>query len=137
MLRRFNGIADYLDQELFCLRGLEGIDEKGSTKRTISRIHNIVQSVLEFQQHQRSMGIRDPKGIQVYASACSRKSRERAMLLAKMDEKDIHDYSREESILYSSSPSCSNKLTTVESNQVLTTKLELNFHKQIALARGA
>jgi hypothetical protein len=138
MLRRFNGIADFLDQDLYCLRGLEGIDEKGSTKKTMSRTHNIIQSVLEFQQYQRSMGIHDRKGIQVHASACSKKSRDRALYLAKMDEKYTHDcQQRGESILHSSLSSISNKVSTIESSQVLSAKLELSYHKKVSFTRTA
>jgi hypothetical protein len=139
MLRKLNGISDLHDQELYCLRGLEGFDEKGSVKKTMLRIQNITQSILDFQQHQRFMGIHDPKGIQVHASACSKKSRDRALTLAKMDEMYTHDYQIEEqSILHSSTQVNRNKVTTLESSQHLTTKKkEFNFHKHVSFARSA
>jgi hypothetical protein len=86
-LSRVNGNIADLDQDKYCLRGLEEIQRKRNNKKVKERVKNTIQSVLEMQRHQRLMGILDPKGIQVFACACSKKAREQALLLAKIDRK--------------------------------------------------
>ena len=77
-----------LDDNEHCLRGLEDLQRNGSVPDKKMRTRDLIQGVLEEQCNQRQMGITDPKGLQVRASACSKQARHRALLAGQNDEKE-------------------------------------------------
>eukprot|EP00542_Grammatophora_oceanica_P013171 CAMPEP_0194035162 /NCGR_PEP_ID=MMETSP0009_2-20130614/7623_1 /TAXON_ID=210454 /ORGANISM="Grammatophora oceanica, Strain CCMP 410" /LENGTH=279 /DNA_ID=CAMNT_0038676417 /DNA_START=36 /DNA_END=875 /DNA_ORIENTATION=- len=77
-----------LDESRYCLRGLEDWKTRTALRDKKSRIQNIVGGVLEEQANQKKMGISDPKGIQVLASACSKSARERALRIGVSDAQE-------------------------------------------------
>eukprot|EP00545_Synedropsis_sp_CCMP1620_P009871 CAMPEP_0119004132 /NCGR_PEP_ID=MMETSP1176-20130426/971_1 /TAXON_ID=265551 /ORGANISM="Synedropsis recta cf, Strain CCMP1620" /LENGTH=203 /DNA_ID=CAMNT_0006955809 /DNA_START=170 /DNA_END=781 /DNA_ORIENTATION=+ len=85
----FNATA--LDEDTHCLRGLEHFQKHGGVREKKSRTRSLIQGVLDEQFNQRQMGITDPKGLQVLASACSKQARERALFAAKNDEKEVKE----------------------------------------------
>jgi hypothetical protein len=85
----FNATA--LDEDVYCLRGLEDLQKHGGVREKKSRTQSLIQGVLDEQFNQRQMGITDPKGLQVLASACSKQARERALFAAKNDEKEVNE----------------------------------------------
>lgn len=86
-----------LDQSEHCLRGLEDLQKRGGIKEKKNRTRSLIQGVLDEQFNQRQMGIQDPKGLRMLASACSKQARERALLTGKKDETEakeiLHDAS--------------------------------------------
>lgn len=55
------------------------------------------------------MGITDPKGLQVLASACSKQAKERAISAAKKDEQEVLESLHESSLSHSSTFSMNSK----------------------------
>jgi len=87
-----------LDDNEHCLRGLEDLQRNGSLQDKKMRTRNLIQLVLEEQCNQRQMGITDPKGLQVRASHCSKRARQRALLAGKHDEKEALEILLESSV---------------------------------------
>lgn len=87
-IRKAGGDASLLDESHFCLRGLEHMRSKHTYKERRKNQRSIVRHVLDEQDRQRQMGIRDPKGLQVMSSVCTRWARDRALSAAAGDAQD-------------------------------------------------
>lgn len=83
-LKKADGNVSALDSDLFCLRGLEDSLVGGKEKFQKTR-NNIINGILDEQGKQRTMGINDPRGLQVLSRACSKQARERAHERGKSD----------------------------------------------------
>eukprot|EP00543_Licmophora_paradoxa_P001685 CAMPEP_0202447896 /NCGR_PEP_ID=MMETSP1360-20130828/6661_1 /ASSEMBLY_ACC=CAM_ASM_000848 /TAXON_ID=515479 /ORGANISM="Licmophora paradoxa, Strain CCMP2313" /LENGTH=267 /DNA_ID=CAMNT_0049065193 /DNA_START=76 /DNA_END=879 /DNA_ORIENTATION=+ len=82
-----NGEAEAPDEEEYCLRGLE--DNITGLREKRLRITNYIQGILSEQNRQRTMGVSDPRGLQVLSRACSKQARQDALLVGKNDARDV------------------------------------------------
>ena len=99
------------------------------------RTRDLIQGVLEEQCNQRQMGITDPKGLQVRASACSKQARQRALLAGQNDEKEALEILSESSVAGHSSWNSST--SSVDSKDIVEEESMLDgihsFGRKVAL----
>ncbi len=96
-LKNLNGQMAQLNEDEYCLRGLEDaccevfvtVEERIINSKSTQ---DFVLRVLEEQMSQRILGIKDPVGIKLCSKYNSQEARKRAMYLAKCDEKDAIEY---------------------------------------------
>jgi hypothetical protein len=90
-LEKKGGDASELDSSIHCLRGLDRqlcYKDRTCQKRRHDIQRNFVLSVLEQQYSNQLMGVSDPGGLGMFARACSKWSKDRAVAQAAEDARD-------------------------------------------------
>lgn len=87
-LQRQGGDPNSLDSDIHCLRGLDQLVFNNDRNTVKQKQRNFVLGVLQQQHSHQQMGISDPTGLGVFARACSKRSRERAVAQAAADARD-------------------------------------------------
>eukprot|EP00540_Astrosyne_radiata_P008389 CAMPEP_0116844392 /NCGR_PEP_ID=MMETSP0418-20121206/12658_1 /TAXON_ID=1158023 /ORGANISM="Astrosyne radiata, Strain 13vi08-1A" /LENGTH=242 /DNA_ID=CAMNT_0004475331 /DNA_START=72 /DNA_END=803 /DNA_ORIENTATION=+ len=94
-LRKAGDDVAALDEDKYCLRGLEDYSPRGGQKERKERTFAVVNGILEEQHKQRTIGIYDPLLLQALACACSRPSKHKALMMGTKDAREARSVMQE------------------------------------------